>query len=468
MADRVRVRLVPKNAEGALPPQFLSGMSPSFAKTVAPDSGRAEQAARTAWSMGMECRVTGKNSVVGRVDSERFEYVFKQKLITRKREPDVDVRGVGSHDYLTTETELEIPDELKDTVAYAYIPTPPEFAAESLVPPNTTLYHLRLSDVVRATRANLCHRQGWTGRQIRVAMADSGFGRHRYFDEMGFNISRVSTPSTNDPDVDSVGHGTGECANTLAIAPDCLFFGIKHDDFSAEALETSLDQTPRIMINSWGWNVDDRSIEDWRQANPNLHNELRDVERILNDAVDDGILVIFAAGNGHRMFPASMPRVLAVGGTTVEASGELKASSYASSFRSILFPGRAVPDLCGVVGESKPGGSLPGHIMLPVPNGSQLEGENLPANKSNKGWGIFSGTSAATPQVGGIAALMLSIDPNLSPDDIRNILSDTARDVSRGKTSLGDEAAVGRDLATGAGFVDAFAACMQVQQRTLT
>lgn len=242
-----------------------------------------------------------------------------------------------------------------------------------------------------------------------------------------------------------------------------VFFGIKHNDYSAEALETALAQNPRVLVNSWGWNIDNQSMDSLHQADPNLYNELQDVERILTDATIDGVMVIFAAGNGHRMFPASMPEALAVGGVTVDGDGSLKASSYASSFTSQLYPDRRVPDVCGIVGES---GTSPmkGHIMLPVPNGCELEGTNLPASHQSKGWGIFSGTSAAAPQVAGIAALMLSVNPNLTPAEIRAILEDTARDVSHGTTALGDTAQTGPDLATGAGFVNAFEACLRVEQ----
>lgn len=73
-------------------------------------------------------------------------------------------------------------------------------------------------------------------------------------------------------------------------------------------------------------------------------------------------MVIFSAGNGHLAFPACIPDVIAVGGVTVQADGILKASSYASSFRSQLYPGRQVPDVCGIVGESSASPPLKGHI----------------------------------------------------------------------------------------------------------
>ena len=63
-----------------------------------------------------------------------------------------------------------------------------------------------------------------------------------------------------------------------------------------------------------------------------------------------------------------------------------------------------------------------------------------------------------------IAALMLSVNPALKPPDIKAILAATARDVVKGTTSMSDAAAPGVDLATGSGFVDAFAACLRVKQ----
>ncbi|MCB9846047.1 MAG: S8 family serine peptidase [Phycisphaeraceae bacterium] len=44
----------------------------------------------------------------------------------------------------------------------------------------------------------------------------------------------------------------------------------------------------------------------------------------------------------------------------------------------------------------------------------------------------FSGTSAASPHVAGVAGLILSVNPNLTPDEVRQILRDTATDVGAG------------------------------------
>ena len=463
-SDRVRVRLVPRNAAGESFARNLTEVTPQVAKRYAPDSGRARAAYTATFALGIESFISHRNTLEGFVPFDLFEATFGTRLTeTRRPQSDFMERELGAGDYLAPEAELTVPDELSAAIAFAYVPTPPVFFAPTLIPPNVSLYHLRLADVSRILRASLCHRRGWTGRGIGVAMADTGFARHPYFESQGYTIQRVSTATTSHPAVDASGHGTGESANTLVVAPDCRFFGVKHDDYSADALETSLAQNPRVLVNSWGWNIDHQSMSALQASDPNLYNELRDVEQIIADAIDDGVTVIFAGGNGHRAFPASMPDVIAAGGVTVAAAGALKASNYASSFDSQLYPGRHVPDFAGIVGEAG-AAPLKGHIMLPVPNGSELEGENLPASKSNKGWGVFSGTSAAAPQTAGVVALMLSANPALTPAEVKDTLADTAQDVLSGTSALGDAAGIGYDAATGSGLIDAFAACLRAEQ----
>ena len=466
MADKICVRLVPKTSDGRSIAAEAFTLAPENAKANRPDRGRAREAERVARDLGMDARVTRHNSVDAVLSRKACEQLFGAKLQDSAEPALAAARGLseGKASRVKFEerprptNELVIPEGLRDYVAFAYVPTPPEFFAETYIPPNVDNYHLRLQDVANALRAPSSHRNGWTGRGTRLAMTDTGFARHPYFDRQAYTIERFATPSQTNPEIDTSGHGTGESANALFMASDCVFLGIKHNDYSAEAMEAALDQNPDIITNSWGWNVDFLTWAQLQAQDPNLYNELRDLENIINDAIDDGVLIVFAAGNGHKAFPASMPNVLAVGGVSVKRDGSLEASSYASSFTSMLYPGRNVPDVCGVVGEFTNTPLLPGHIMLPVSDGAALDGENMPAATSSDGWGIFSGTSAASPQIAGVASLLLSANGRshrLAPDEIRTVLQMTATDVTTGTTANGDTATVGPDAATGAGLVNA-------------
>jgi hypothetical protein len=67
----------------------------------------------------------------------------------------------------------------------------------------------------------------------------------------------------------------------------------------------------------------------------------------------------------------------------------------------------------------------------------------------------ISGTSMATPYTAGVVALMLDADPTLTPDEIKQILTDTASKMP------GYE-----DYEVGSGFINAYAAVDKVFNRS--
>jgi len=88
----------------------------------------------------------------------------------------------------------------------------------------------------------------------------------------------------------------------------------------------------------------------------------------------------------------------------------------------------------GSIGLIKPDVSAPGNGTTSTVNGT--------------GYGSFSGTSGATPHVGGTSALLLSVNPNLTPAEVSMILQTTA-------VEKGDP---GKDNRYGAGRIDAYQA----------
>jgi Subtilase family len=191
-------------------------------------------------------------------------------------------------------------------------------------------------------------------------------------------------------------------------------------------------------------------------------------------AVASGIVVVFSAGNGHWGFPGQHPDVISAGGVFMHQDGTFEASNYASGFASNIYPGRTVPDVCGLVGM------LPraAYIMLPLQSGDQIDVDlagggahpNGDETAPNDGWAAISGTSAAAPQLAGVAALIRQACPRLSPAEIRDIMRSTARDVTTGTSNAatgGNAAGPGIDLATGHGLVDAARAVLIAKIRCL-
>lgn len=143
------------------------------------------------------------------------------------------------------------------------------------------------------------------------------------------------------------------------------------------------------------------------------------VERGLAALAARNILMVAAAGNAGPksppLYPGADSNVVAVSAT--DAQDKLFAASNRGSYVAVAAPGV--------------------DIFLPAPDDK---------------YQIISGTSFSAAYVSGLAALILERNPGLKPEDVRAILTKTARD-------LGPP---GRDDQFGAGEADAFAAVSAV------
>jgi len=318
------------------------------------------------------------------------------------------------------------------------------------------------ADVSLGLNADRAHRLGYPGKDIRVVMVDSGWYRHPFFSDRGYRATdAVLGSAAENPLNDENGHGTGESANIFAIAPDVEFTLVKVNFVNViGAFNAAVALRPDILSCSWGSS----------KRNPPLSAADWALSAAIANAVRQGILVVFSAGNGHWGFPGQHPDVISAGGVYLDADCSLQATPYASGFASNIYPGRTVPDVCGLVG-------LPPraqYILLPVEPGNELDstlsGGTFPTGDqtaSNDGWAAFSGTSAAAPQIAGACALLKQAKPQLTPTEIRDILKQTARDVTTGSASAstgGNPATTDPDLATGSGLVDVYAAIAQVAE----
>lgn len=148
---------------------------------------------------------------------------------------------------------------------------------------------------------------------------------------------------------------------------------------------------------------------------------------VLEDAVkyatSKGVLVVAAAGNDGSdspVYPAAYPETLAVAAT--DWNDQRWGISNFGDFVDVAAPG------VGVYSTDWAGGAGP--------------------------YASRSGTSMAAPHVAGVAALVLAANPNLTADEVRNIIESTAKD-------LGDP---GWDPYYGYGRVDAYQAVLAATQ----
>jgi len=117
-------------------------------------------------------------------------------------------------------------------------------------------------------------------------------------------------------------------------------------------------------------------------------------------------------------------------------------------------------------GRIKPDIAAPGQLIASCVNTRTYPGwmKDITTSKTSfKGqdyyWVLFSGTSMASPHVCGIVALMLQLNPNLTPTDVRTILQKTAtRDAFTGPDS---------NIRYGYGKINAYEAMKATQALTI-
>lgn len=458
--DQVSAEVVLSSESGASMFETGAVLTADNLDDYEPPAGRGMETARVLRELGFTVRHIGTFSISVEVTRSLWEKTFNTKVEKRTQPISTEHPEIGSVEYWShiADTKFDIPRTLQSLVERAYPQLPP-ILFESSLPPRVNYHHLEVPvDVGMVLRADGVHQHGITGRGVLVAMADTGFYRHPFYAWHGYHYHATLAPDATNVDQDANGHGTAEAANIFSCAPDIDFIGVKFGPNATLAFKAASDLEPAVMTNSWGYNLPGLTT---------LPNFLMPLQAAVLEAVNlRGIIVCFSGGNGQIAFPAMMPDVLAVGGVHARADlvgndFSLEASDYASSFDSLIYPGRHVPDVCGLVGM-RPGAL---YIMLPVPPGSGIDVgvsggayPNRDETASNDGWAAISGTSAASPQIAGVCALLKQAQPGLSPKLAKAVLRASARDVTVGASRNGQPAGPGHDGATGAGLVNATAA----------
>jgi subtilisin family serine protease len=330
---------------------------------------------------------------------------------------------------------------------------------------NDVIYPLLKDSVPLIGAPQVWKTYGATGKGIVVAVLDDGaFEQHPDLSPKlagSYNAGAPTTPLGGTiPQSESVtpagenGHGT-HVAGTIVgggdqsggtykgVAPEAKFVDIRV--FSGPN-QTSSD----IVLKGLDWSLSHRDSLHIRVASLSLGGRTSDgkdaLSRAVNIAVDKGLVVVAAAGNAGPAFKTVTSPGAAEKAITVGAVDKQKhIASYSS--RGPTLDGRTKPDLVA------PGSS----ITSTIPPFAKSPNDALGGSREVF-YGSLSGTSMAAPHVSGVVALMLQVNPDLTPFQVKQILLATAQDIDSVK---------GADNTTGYGFVNAIAAAQVAHDPTL-
>ena len=247
-----------------------------------------------------------------------------------------------------------------------------------------------------------------SGKRIKIAVIDTAIDTtHPVF--AGSITATFDALGDTKPEAEL--HGTsiagilGAREGLAGVAPEATILGVRA--FTSNATAPAQSYTLAIL-KGLDWAVlNGARIINMSFAGPN--DPL--LGQAISAAVKQGVVIVAAAGNGgptaEPAYPGAYPSVIAV--TAIDTKDALYKDANHGTYISVAAPGV--------------------DIIAAAPKGA---------------YDISSGTSMAAAHVSGIAALMLEKNPKLTPKDIRDALSKSARQPPR---------LIAEEL--GAGIVDA-------------
>ncbi|MEZ4870188.1 MAG: S8 family serine peptidase [Caldilineaceae bacterium] len=311
-------------------------------------------------------------------------------------------------------------------------------------------WHLTTAKVVDAwnvTRGNT---------DIRVAIMDDGVdvGHPEFSSKVVLQHNFETGANNGNPMTDADKHGTACAGVAIAAgvkaygsAPGCSLMAIRTPDYLGVADEANMfswaaDNGADVISCSWG-------PPDGYGTNDPLPDSTRVAIDycVTHGRSGKGIPIFWAAGNGNESVMldgyASNPNVIAVAAST---DGEAKAW---------------YSDVGAAVWICAPSNGGSRAIFTTDRRGSMgyNRGDATLGDAAGDYTNDFGGTSSATPLAAGIAALMLSVNGDLSWRDVKTILAETADKIG-GAASYDSS---GHSNSFGYGRVNALAAVQRAQ-----
>ncbi|NBI30747.1 S8 family serine peptidase, partial [Chengkuizengella marina] len=255
---------------------------------------------------------------------------------------------------------------------------------------------------IEAIGSDLAHENNFEGKNVNIAILDTGIANHSDLKVKG-GVSFVEGQSF---EKDDHGHGTHVAGTVAALNNSEGVVGAapKADLYAVKVLDEDGNGSYSQVIEGIQWAIDNKMNIISMSFGSYAYSQA--LHQAIQEATEEGILVIASAGNGGDgetiTYPAQFPEVISVGAV----NDNLERASFSS------------------IGEE---------LDLVAP------GIGILSTVNDEEYGEMTGTSMAVPHVTGAAALIWSNDKKLTSEQVKNIIYSSA-------TPLGDNRQYGFGL----------------------